>query len=71
MSGCEVIRYMARNHLVSGVPALVEDGPGARVNVVAALLAGESLALPHQVKFGLCNAAGRAGDFGPAVTGPP
>ncbi len=45
---------------------LVKDGPGARVNVMAALLAGVSLPLPHGMKLGVNRPAAGAGELGPA-----
>ena len=46
---------------------LVKDRPRARVDVMAALLAGKAPAGCHGVKLSLGHPTGRAGDLGPAV----
>ena len=46
---------------------LVEDCPGARVDVMSTFLTGESLASIHRVKLGFLDATAGAGDFGAAV----
>ena len=53
-----VIRYIAKNQLVSFVLDLWKIGPGARVDVITAFLTGIGPPLRHVVELGLNATAG-------------